>query len=143
MKNGTGCSLFSAQESPMSKVPQDPIDGDLADFAKRGQTQRRNFHGHQPKRMSDIVAQLVQKRGYAQVRTAQAHHEAWQTAAGSQFGPVTEAGKITRGTLEVTAANSLVMQELTFEKERLLAAIQQALPAAGIKQLRFKVGRIG
>jgi len=127
----------------MSPASQDPVDDDLADFAKRGQTQRRNFHGHQPKRMSDIVAQLVQKKGYAQVRAAQTHHEAWKTAAGPRFAPVTEPGKITRGTLEVTAANSLVMQELTFEKDRLLAAIQQALPDAKIKQLRFKVGTVG
>jgi predicted nucleic acid-binding Zn ribbon protein len=127
----------------MSAASQDPMNDDLADFAKRGQTQRRNFHGHQPKRMSDVVAQLVQKKGYAQVRAAQAHHEAWKTAAGPRFAPVTEPGKINRGTLEVTAANSLVMQELSFEKDRLLAAIQQALPAAGIKQLRFKVGQIG
>jgi predicted nucleic acid-binding Zn ribbon protein len=121
----------------------DHTSDDLNDFARRGQTQRRNFHGHQPKRMSDIVAQLVQKKGYAQVRAAQAHHEAWKTAAGSRFAPVTEPGKITRGTLEVTAANSLVMQELTFEKDRLLAAIQQALPDAKIKQIRFKVGTVG
>jgi predicted nucleic acid-binding Zn ribbon protein len=121
----------------------DQVNDDLADFARRGQTQRRNFHGHQPKRMSDIVAQIVQKKGYAQVRGAQAHHEAWKAAAGPNFAPVTEPGRITRGTLEVTAANSLVMQELSFEKERLLAAIQQALPDAKIKQLRFKVGTVG
>ena len=118
-------------------------DGDLADFTNRGQQQRRRFFGGQPKRMSDVLAQLVQKKGYAQIRAEQAHRTAWQTAAGPAIAAVTEPGKITRGTLEVTAANSLVMQELTFEKERLLAAIQQALPDAGIKQLRFKVGQVG
>ena len=131
----------------MTHVPADPYDGDasakdLADFNRRGELQRRRFHGHQPKRVADVLAQLVQKRGYAQVRAAQAHHAAWQAAAGPQFAPVTEPGKIARGTLEVTAANSLVMQELSFEKERLLAAIQQSLPEAGIKQLRFRVGQI-
>lgn len=127
----------------MSPASQDSVNDDLADFAKRGQTQRRNFHGHQPKRMSDILAQLVQKRGYAQVRAAQTHHEAWKAAAGERFAAVTEPGKITRGVLEVTVASSLVMQEMTFEKDRLLAAIQQTLPDAKIKQLRFKVGQIG
>jgi predicted nucleic acid-binding Zn ribbon protein len=116
---------------------------ELDDFNRRGELQRRRFFGHQPKRVADILAQLVQKKGYAQVRTDQAHRTAWQTAAGPAIAAVTEPGKITRGTLEVTAANSLVMQELTFEKERLLAAIQQALPDAGIKQLRFKVGQVG
>jgi predicted nucleic acid-binding Zn ribbon protein len=120
-----------------------PPSEDLDDFNRRGQQQRRRFFGGQPKRVSDILAQLVQKKGYAQVRADQTHREAWQTAAGPAIAAVTEPGTITRGTLEVTAANSLVMQELTFEKERLLAAIQAAMPDAGIKQLRFKVGQIG
>jgi predicted nucleic acid-binding Zn ribbon protein len=116
---------------------------ELDDFNRRGQQQRRRFFGGQPKRMADVLAQLVQKKGYAQVRADQAHREAWRTAAGPAIAAVTEPGKITRGTLEVTAANSLVMQELTFEKERLLTAIQAAMPDAGIKQLRFKVGQVG
>ncbi|HYO24100.1 MAG TPA: DUF721 domain-containing protein [Lacipirellulaceae bacterium] len=120
----------------------DGPDGDLTDFCRRGELQRRRFHGHQPKRMADVLAQLVQKKAYAQVRAAQSHHEAWQAAAGPRFAPVTEPGRIHRGALEVTAANSLVMQELSFEKDRLLAEIQQALPDAKIKQLRFKVGPI-
>jgi predicted nucleic acid-binding Zn ribbon protein len=120
-----------------------PPSDELDDFNRRGQQQRRRFFGGQPKRMSDILAQLVQKRGYAQVRADQAHREAWRTAAGPAIAAVTEPGKISRGTLEVTAANSLVMQELSFEKERLLAAIQAAMPEAGIKQIRFKVGQLG
>jgi predicted nucleic acid-binding Zn ribbon protein len=120
-----------------------PHSEELDDFNRRGQVQRRRFFGGQPKRMADVLAQLVQKKGYAQVRTAQSHTQAWKDAAGPHFAAVTEPGKIARGVLEVTAANSLVMQELTFEKERLLSAIQQALPTAGIKQLRFKVGQVG
>jgi predicted nucleic acid-binding Zn ribbon protein len=120
-----------------------PSSEELDDFNRRGQQQRRRFHGGQPKSVAEVLAQLVQKKGYAQVRTAQTHNQAWQDAAGPHFAAVTEPGQIRRGTLEVTAANSLVMQELTFEKERLLAAIQQSLPDAGIKQLRFKVGNIG
>jgi predicted nucleic acid-binding Zn ribbon protein len=115
---------------------------DLDEFNRRGQLQRRRFHGRQPKRVGDVLAQLVQKKGYAQVRSEQAHRDAWQAAAGPAFAAVTEPGAIRRGVLEVAAANSLVMQELVFEKERLLAAMQQALPDAGIKQLRFKVGQI-
>jgi predicted nucleic acid-binding Zn ribbon protein len=127
---------------PPSRGSGEPLDGDLAEFDARGQQQRRRFHGGQPKRMADVLAQLVQKKGYAQVRAAQAYQEAWQAAAGPHFGAVTELGQLRRGVLEVTAANSLVVQELTFEKERLLATLQQELPEAGIKQLRFKVGPI-
>ncbi len=123
----------------MVNQPRDDLD----EFARRGQEQRRRDLRRQPQRMSDVLAQLVQKKGYARVRADQAHREAWQTAAGPAIAAVTEPGRITRGALEVTVANSLVMQELTFEKDRLLAAIQQALPDAGIKQLRFKVGQLG
>jgi predicted nucleic acid-binding Zn ribbon protein len=119
------------------------VDADLGDFARRSQLQRRRFRGGQPKSVADILAQLVQKKGYAQVRAARAGAEAWKAAAGNQFAAVTEIGQLRRGVLEVTAANSLVVQELTFEKQRLLAAMQQALPDAGIKQLRFRVGQIG
>jgi predicted nucleic acid-binding Zn ribbon protein len=127
----------------MKGPPQDGRDDELAELAARGALQRRRFFGGQPKSAADVIAQLVQKRGYAQVRVDRERREAWQTAAGPHFAAVTEPGQIRRGVLEVTAANSLVMQELTFEKERLLAEIQQALPDARIKQLRFRVGQIG
>jgi predicted nucleic acid-binding Zn ribbon protein len=117
-------------------------DDGLTDFERRGDQQRRRFHGHEPKRIADVIAQLVQRRGYAQVRAAQAWDEAWRTAAGAQFAALTQVGPVKRGVLEVLAANSLVVQELGFEKERLLAAMQQSAPTAGIKQLRFKVGQI-
>ena len=48
---------------------------------------------------------------------------------------MTEVGQLRRGVLEVTAANSLVMQELGFEKERILQELQTARPDAGLKQL--------
>jgi predicted nucleic acid-binding Zn ribbon protein len=121
----------------------DDAGGELEEFARRGQMQRRRFHGGQPKAVADVLAQLVQRKGYAQIRSARAGAEAWRAAAGERFAAVTEMGQVRRGVLEVTAANSLVVQELTFEKERLLAAMQQALPDAGIKHLRFRVGQIG
>ena len=86
---------------------------------------------------------MVQRRGYAQVRAAGEWNEAWRSAAGERFAAVTEVGQLRRGVLEVTVANSLVMQELGFEKERILADIQAARPDAGIKNLRFRVGQIG
>jgi len=120
-----------------------PNSDDLVDFQTRGAVERRRFYGHQPKRMADVIAQVVQRRGYAQVRAARQWDEAWRAAAGSEFAAVTRPGAFRRGTLEITAANSLVMQELSFEKDRLLAALQTALPNAQVKQLRFKVGQIG
>lgn len=124
--------------NPLTSHPDD-----WQDFERRSRAQRSWFHARQPKPIGDVIAQLVQRRGYAQVRAASEWNQAWQDAAGEHFARVTEVGQLRRGVLEVTAANSLVMQELGFEKERILAALQAARPEAGLKQLRFRVGRIG
>jgi len=121
----------------------EPHPDDWADLERRSKSHRRWFYGRQPKPISDIIAQVVQKRGYAQIRAAGQWNEAWAAAAGEPFAAVTEVGQLRRGVLEVTVANSLVMQEITFEKERILEHLQAARPDAGIKQLRFRVGRIG
>jgi predicted nucleic acid-binding Zn ribbon protein len=120
-----------------------PSHDDLSDFEQRGQQQRRRFHGREPKPVAQVMAELIQRRGYAQVRVAAQWDQAWREAAGPEFAAATQVGVLRRGVLEITAANSLVVQELTFEKERLLAAMQQSAPHAVIKQLRFKVGQIG
>ena len=47
-----------------------------------------------------IRAQLVQRKGYAQVRTASQREAAWQTAAG-EMASCTQLGRLRRGVLEV------------------------------------------
>lgn len=126
----------------MNIPPTEPHPDDWADLLRRGQSHKRWFYGKQPKPVAEVMAQLVQRRGYAQVRTLGEWNDAWHAAAGA-FTAVTEVGQLRRGVLEVTAANSLVMQELGFEKERILKELQTARPDAGLKQLRFRVGRIG
>ena len=121
----------------------EPHPDDWADLERRAAAQRRSFYGRQPKPVAEVIAQLVQRRGYATVRAAGQWNDAWRAAAGEPFAAVTEVGQLRRGVLEVTVANSLVMQELTFEKERILEHLQTAHPDANVKQLRFRVGRIG
>ena len=127
----------------MSEPTTEPHPDDWADLERRQRSHRGWFYGRQPKPVAEVLAQLIQRRGYAQVRAGNDWNEAWAAAAGPAFATVTEVGALRRGVLEVTAANSLVMQELTFEKERILTDLQTTLPDAGIKQLRFRVGRIG
>lgn len=127
----------------MSPLSTESHPDDWRDLQQRSQSQRRWFYGRQPKPVADVIAQVVQKRGYAQVRAAGQWNEAWASAAGERFAAVTEVGQLRRGVLEITAANSLVMQELGFDKERILQHLQTTLPDAQIKQLRFRVGKIG
>lgn len=123
----------------------DPLDAhpdDVADVAKRRESHGRWFRQQQPKTLRNVLSQVMQRRGYAQLRTAAACDEAWRAAVGERFAPLTEPGQVRRGTLEVIVGNSLLMQELGFEKERLLGELQKALPDAGIKNIRFKVGKV-
>lgn len=113
------------------------------DFNARHEIEQRRFHGRSPKKIGNVIAQLVNRRGYAQIRAAGERDEAWLEAIGEELAKVTRVSSLRRGVFEVLIANSLLMQELTFRKEELLSRLQQRLPAAGIKNLKFKVGRIG
>jgi len=127
----------------MLMQPTEPHPDDWNDLERRAQSHQRWYYVRQPKPVAEVMSQLVQRRGYAQVRTLGEWNDAWQAAAGEAFAAVTEVGQLRRGVLEVVAANSLVMQELGFEKERILAELKTARPDAGLKQLRFRVGKIG
>ena len=127
----------------MTIPPTEPHPDDWQDLERRAKSHKRWFYGRQPKPVAEVLSQVIQRRGYAQVRNLGEWNDAWRAAAGEAFAAVTEVGQLRRGVLEVTAANSLVMQELGFEKERILAELKTARPDAGLKQLRFRVGKIG
>jgi hypothetical protein len=44
--------------------------------------------------------------------------------------------------LEVTVAHSLLLQELGFDKQRLVATLRAALPDMNIREIRFRIGSI-
>ena len=50
--------------------------------------------------------------------------------------------QLRRGKLEVVVANSTLIQELTYQKPTLVAALAQALPDQKIQDLRFRLGAI-
>jgi hypothetical protein len=124
----------------LKKLTPQPFD--VQDFAAQRQREERRFYGRRPKKISDVVAQLITQRGYGRIGTDEQLVAAWQTAAGETLAKSSRAGKVRRGQLEVWVANSTMMQELGFEKARILAAIQRDLPDAKIRDLRFKVGQI-
>ena len=68
--------------------------------------------------------------------------QAWLRTAGPKLAGMSCPGNIRRGVLEVTVASSSVLQELTFQKTTLLQRIQQQLPDAKIRDLRFRVGMV-
>ncbi|MEM6329722.1 MAG: DUF721 domain-containing protein [Planctomycetota bacterium] len=114
----------------------------LADLAKRSEQQRGWRHARRPKTLASVLAKLVAKRGYGAVETDRRLHEAWAAAAGARLAPHSRAVRVSRGRLEVTVAHSPMLQEITFEKHRILAALREALPDAPIEDLRLRVGKL-
>ena len=95
-----------------------------------------------PKPIADILAQLLARRGYAREQSAVAFTDAWQRAVGEPLNKLTQAGLLKRGALEITVANSVMMQELGYRKTELLAKLGQLLPDQNIRDLRFRVGSV-
>jgi len=95
-----------------------------------------------PQTIGNVLSELMARRGYARVQSAEAYNVAWREAAGPLAAKYTRPGQLRRGTLEVVVANSTLMQELGFQKQDLLEALAKLLPDEGIKSLRFRVGNI-
>jgi predicted nucleic acid-binding Zn ribbon protein len=115
-------------------------DDDLSAIEARVDQRRPRIR--QPKKMADVLSNLMSKRGYARVLSIGSLDDAWQAAIGARFAGDTRPGNVKRGVLEVLVASSAVLQELTFQKKQLLAKLQTAAPDQKIKDLRFKVGAI-
>lgn len=125
----------------MSK-PEDSTRDSLSDLSRRSAAYSRWFRARRPKKISNVVAQVMQRRGYAQIENARQLQQAWQSVAGEGVARSTRVGRVRRRTLEVLVVSSLMMQELTFQKQKLLTAMQRELPDAQIEKLRFRVGKI-
>jgi len=95
-----------------------------------------------PQTIGNILSELMARRGFARVQSAEALETAWRQAAGPLAAQYTRVGDIRRGVIEVIVANSTLVQELGYQKNEILAALQQLLPDEGIKCLRFRAGNI-
>ncbi|QDT67106.1 hypothetical protein MalM25_00030 [Planctomycetes bacterium MalM25] len=119
----------------------------LADLVARSEKERKRFHARRPKGIASVLASVMAKRGYAASRAADEMNAAWREVAEDVLGDPalsgqTAVGRLSRGRLEVTVANHVVMQEINFHRPRLLEAMQQSRPEARITAIRFKVGRV-
>ncbi len=118
------------------------VDEAAADFAARREREARRAYARRPKRIADVVAELVTQRGYGRIEADQQFAAAWTAAAGAAFARSSRAGKLRRGKLEVVVEGSTTMQELNYDKQNILARLQAQLPEAGIREIRFRIGTI-
>ena len=112
------------------------------DFAARRERETKRSYARRPKKIADVVAQLLVQRGYGRIEANEQLADAWAAAAGEPLAAHSRPGKLRRGTLEVAVANSTIMQEFSFQKQRILAELGRKMPDAKIRDLRFRVGPI-
>jgi predicted nucleic acid-binding Zn ribbon protein len=131
--------INTPREPPINHTP---AHNAAADFAARRDRERRRHYARRPKRIADVLAQLITARGYGRIQADADFAAAWQAAAGETLARYTRPGRLRRGLLEITVGNSTIIQELTFQKQRILADLQGQLPTARIRDLRFRIGAI-
>jgi predicted nucleic acid-binding Zn ribbon protein len=124
-------------DDPLARAADHAVD-----FATRRQREERRSYARRPKKIADVVAQLLTKRGYGRIEANEELANVWAAAAGEPLAAYSRPGKIRRGILEVSVTNSTIMQEFTFQKQRILAELRRKMPDARIRDLRFRVGQI-
>ena len=95
-----------------------------------------------PQPVGNIISELMMRKGFAQVRGAEAVENAWRQAVGEPAARYTCPGRIRRGVLDVAVANSTIIQELLFQKSELLLSLKRLLPDTRIQDLRFHVATV-
>ncbi|MCI0333647.1 MAG: DUF721 domain-containing protein [Planctomycetes bacterium] len=104
--------------------------------------EQRRHYARRPKPIKDVLAQLITLRGYGRIQADADFTAAWRAAAGETFAQYTLPGRLKRGVLEVTVSNSIVIQELTFRKQQILATLREQLQGANIRDVKFRIGTI-
>ena len=110
---------------------------------RRGEkTKGSRYRG--PDKLSNILADLMIRRGYARQVAASAFQDAWQSATETRLHGASRPGNVRRGVLEVTVKNSIVMQELTFRKRQILKKMNEQIAGndSSIRDIRFRIGPV-
>jgi predicted nucleic acid-binding Zn ribbon protein len=113
-----------------------------SDFTLHRDREQRRFHARAPKKIGDVLAQVVTARGYGRVQSNEHLAAAWHAAVGQALARFSRPGLLKRGVLEVMVGNSTVVQELTFQKQQILTSLRNELPDSKIRDVRFRIGTI-
>jgi predicted nucleic acid-binding Zn ribbon protein len=91
--------------------------------------------------LGDIVASLLQRRGYARPLALSGLREAWLRAAGERVYARSRVVALRDGVLTIEVASSAQCYELeAFQARQLLGALQADPGASGVRRLVFRVG---
>ncbi len=94
-----------------------------------------------PEPLGEILSRLFTARGWGRRQGQRRLEEAWAEVAGPEAARHTRVAALRRGVLEVLVDNAVLLQELAnFRKRRLLQQLRDRLPAAALRELRFRTG---
>jgi predicted nucleic acid-binding Zn ribbon protein len=122
--------------------PIDPTPKDWEAIIARSRRHQAGAAAGRPKKLQSVMAQLMVKRGYGRQQTSAALADHWREVAGEFVAEHTRIGELRRGVLNVTVANSMLMQELSFEKQSLLEKLSARLPDQKLRDFRFRVAPV-
>ena len=92
-----------------------------------------------PEAFSEILGRLFAERGWGRRNDQLRLEQTWFTACGPEFQNDTRVRVLRGGTLEIEVRGAVRLQELSqFHKRPLLKAMQKALGAARVKDLKFR-----
>jgi predicted nucleic acid-binding Zn ribbon protein len=92
--------------------------------------------------IGNVIAEIVSRKGIGRRKSTEQRQNAWRQAVGEEMAKVTRVGEIRRLKLEVIVASSIVMQELSFQKQDILSRLRASDQDLQIDDLRFQVGSV-
>ena len=108
---------------------------------QKNKLDQQRHRQHDPRKIADVLTDLLAQRGYAQIKAVDDCQEAWANIVGD-LKNFSHAGEVRQGVLQVIVSNSVIMQELTFRQQELVTKLQHRLPQHRIRSLRFRVGNV-
>ncbi len=93
----------------------------------------------QVRKMGSIVSQLMSRRGYGQVSATSELQSTISKVVDQQTAPAISVGNLRKGTLQVFVTDSVMLQELNFQKRSILKRLQKDHPESGVLDVRFRI----
>ena len=95
---------------------------------------------HTPSTLGAALSQLFTIKGFASTRTDAELSAAWRELAGDRVADKTAVGAVNRGVLNVSVANSALLNELSsFHKARLVEGLKARFPAMKLRDIKFRL----
>lgn len=101
---------------------------------------KRKQIDRQPRKIRNVVSELLARRGYAQANSAERCVEVWRSLVGPVLARVSRPGRIQKRVLQVVVATSAGVQELTMRRQAILEGLAREAPELHIVDLKFRVG---